>query len=505
MFSKLKTLKKFTKEIVDINELIKLVSNNQQKELIDKIRSVEYKSKEYKDLKLNVNCITPHGTFNSLCNNGLISLSGYLYYDIDGFDTEIELNDTKNKLIDTGIVSFICKSVGGKGLSFMVKVNDTINISSDTFTDLYSYVRSIFIDKGYNIDLSANGLVRKMIISSDENVYLNNKVSLLVDEVSFKIYQESLTKVKNIKLEGNRGIRSNDTFVYNLFNLINKEDLILIEETQYDINNNYNIEEIDYYKIFIPKEIKDGDKHRIYVRIMNALYYLNKNITMNEIYSYLYYINEKSNNKMNDFYLRKYTFNICSGIEKNGIKIKLRNKKIHINNKFNKNEKRAMGGKINAKIRQNNSLRLIEEARMKCASMNEIPTQKRIQEMTGLGIATIKRNWNKEYNDLTDIKIVKIDNNEKQLERDYKLSQLIEVGQDLFFEKETEIIKYKNFKEVEIEKISQEDKKLFISKINDLKEIGIEPSESIMIELNIFQQEKTWYMYDKWTKNKNKK
>lgn len=64
--------------------------------------------------------------------------------------------------------------------------------------------------------------------------------------------------------------------------------------------------------------------------------------------------------------------------------------------------------------------------------------------------------------------------------------------------KETEIIKYKNFKEVEIEKISKEDRKLFISKINELKEIGIEPSESIMIELNIFQKEKTWYIYNKW-------
>jgi hypothetical protein len=67
--------------------------------------------------------------------------------------------------------------------------------------------------------------------------------------------------------------------------------------------------------------------------------------------------------------------------------------------------------------------------------------------------------------------------------------------------KETEIINYKGFKQVEIEKVSRDDKKLFISKINELKEIGIEPSEDILYELNIFTKEKTWYMYSKWLKN----
>ena len=64
--------------------------------------------------------------------------------------------------------------------------------------------------------------------------------------------------------------------------------------------------------------------------------------------------------------------------------------------------------------------------------------------------------------------------------------------------KETEIIKYKGFKNVEIDKVSQEDKKLFLSKIKQLKDIGIEPSETIMEELHIFDKWKTWYLYSKW-------
>ena len=67
--------------------------------------------------------------------------------------------------------------------------------------------------------------------------------------------------------------------------------------------------------------------------------------------------------------------------------------------------------------------------------------------------------------------------------------------------KETEIIRYKNFKDVSIDKVSIDDKKLFISKINELKQIGLEPSESLLIDMNIFDRYKTWYLYDKWRKN----
>lgn len=87
MFNKLETLKRFNKEVLTIKDLVKIVKSNPQKEIIEKIRNVEYKSTEYNNLKLKVNAITPHGVFSSLKNKDLISLSGYLYYDIDGFDT----------------------------------------------------------------------------------------------------------------------------------------------------------------------------------------------------------------------------------------------------------------------------------------------------------------------------------------------------------------------------------------------------------------------------------
>ena len=47
MITKLKTLKWFSNETITIQQLHSIVKNNPQKELIENIRGLEYKSKEY--------------------------------------------------------------------------------------------------------------------------------------------------------------------------------------------------------------------------------------------------------------------------------------------------------------------------------------------------------------------------------------------------------------------------------------------------------------------------
>jgi hypothetical protein len=497
MFNKIHTIFKFSHKVITINELVEIIKDNPQKTIIDKIRSVEYKSKEYDNLKLKLNAVTPHGIFMGLNNVDLIKVSGYLYYDIDGFNTIEELNDIKNKLINTNFISFICKSVGGRGLSFLIKV-DTKLYSNDTLPFMHAYVFDILSKMGFKLDNSAKGISRKLIISSDNDVYFNEKVSLPISLVSFNAFKANLDQSIIIKInsrpqqtKGKEGIKGNDTFL----TLINKGDLKIIEETQIDIKTNFKIEEIDYYKIIKPKVIKDGDKHRVYTRIINALYYLNRNITPDEVYSYIYYMNLNAENPMTDKRLRRFVSGMCDSIEKGGIRIKLRKKKIHINKDYDKKEKMIMGGRLNATLRKNESIRQIEEARQKCIEMNVSPTQKRIQQISGLSISTVKRNWNKQWIDLNEVDLEKL---EIQIERDYQISQIID--EDTFFQPETEIINYKGLKMVEIEKVSPEDKKSFLVEINRLKDIFGDVSEDMVYELKLFSKEKTWYLYDKWRK-----
>jgi len=417
MFNKLPTLRKYSKQSINIEQLVDIVKSNPQIELIDNIRSFgKVNKKRYDSLKLSVSSITPHGYFNTLNNKGLIKLSGYLYYDIDGFDTVEMVNDTIKRLIDVFPISFLCKSVGGLGISFLVKV---IGLDNDNFNDVYSFFGRKLVYEGFNIDKNASGLVRKMIISSDKEVYYNEKASFTFDKVSFdnqiKDFKDFNGFKKIKKVDGNGGeeecsvIKVNDTFDNPLtLNELNKH---IKYETTYnkEIKGDFNIEEIEYYKILLPKEIRDGQKHSVYSRVINGLFYINENITDHQVYSYLYYVNAHSRPKMNNDELIRLISMLCHNIRKTGeIRIKTRVKKIHFNKMKNLTPKDKMkyGPMINGALRTNRTIDVIREGRLKCISKNIPPTQKNVKLEIGLSLATIKRNWTKEKIDIDSIKIV---------------------------------------------------------------------------------------------------
>lgn len=504
MFNKLKSVKIFSNDTINLEELVKIVKDNPQRNIIEKIRSVEYKSKEYNRLKLQLNCITPHGIFNSLSNDGLIQTSNYLYYDIDGFDTINQLNDTKQKLIDTFPISFLCKSVGGKGISFLIKIDDTYNLLNDTFVDVYSFVRSLLINAGFNIDMSASGLVRKMIISYDEDVYTSNRC-LVIDNQTLNNYLNESRQFKTIeKRKREYYITVDDTFIP--FEELSKQ-IKLETNLEIEVENEFEIKEVDYYKIIIPTTIKDGDKHRVYARMINALYYLNPTITRQQIYSFLNHINNHNTTiRMNSHRLKTYMEYICDNIETTGeIKIKTRSKKLHFNKNLNltKKEKQSMAAKILNKERGNKTFIIIQEAKMECAKNNIIPTQKKVSEITGLSIATIKRNWNeKSNNDTIKIKNKEIDFkgviNEDNFFNEVD-NQKVNIIQPELNMKEIEY-NYKGIEKVKLQ-IVKDDLKTFKEMITTLNN---KPSEDLLLEFG-WDKYKTTYLYNKWLEKNREK
>jgi hypothetical protein len=405
MFSKLLSVKKFSKEKITIQQLVDIVKNNPQEELIKQIRSVEKKSKEYSNFKLKVNCITPHTIQKGLKNDDILSLSGYLYYDIDNFGTKDELDDTIKTLNDTFPISFICKSVGGLGISLLIKVDDTNFILDDTnFILVYQYVRSLLIDKGFNIDMYAGGISRKMNISSDIDCIFNDKVSLGVDKVSLRLFDELRSSGKNKKLIREYNILPNDTFL----EIIPYEDLVkqIRLQTTYDktIEGKYIIENMDYYNVYTPKNIPDGSKHKTYIAIINNLYALNSNITRQQVYSYIFHINNLQTKKMSTKQLNSIVKWLCDEIESTGeIRVKPRVKRIHFNENITKKEKQSMGAKLTATQKTNVTIKKIEDARMELVKKNILPTQKLVCEITNLSISTVKRNWNKQMVDINEV------------------------------------------------------------------------------------------------------
>lgn len=501
MFSKLKNYKKFNNEVITIEQLKDIVMNNPQKSLIEYARGLEYKSNEYNKQKSFINCIMPHGIFSGLTNDDLVSFSNYLYYDIDGIDTEIELNDTIKRLCDNFPISFLQKSISNKGFHFLIKIDDIILEPNDTllFNNVYLYVRELLIKKGFNIDMAANGLARKMILSYDKECIFNNKVSLGIDKVSLnnfiKLRDVDVFK-KNTKTKRIESITPNDTF----FTLIPIKELLeqIHIQTQYtkEIEGDYVIEDIEHYTILLPEKIMDGNKHKLYTRIVNALYYINNNITKQQVLSYLFYVNNRALPPMDNKYLYNFISRLCNYIEETGeIRIKPRIKRIHFNKDSNltKKQKQIMGAKLNGQLRTNKTREIIQNAKYELGVRNIKITQKEVAKFTGLGIATVKRNWTKEKEEIK-IEIPQIENKE------IKEITLENISEEQFFNNETETINYRGFKLIEIEKVSQEDKKLFISKINELISKNIEPSEGLFLDMRLWSEEKTWYLYNKWRK-----
>lgn len=503
MFTHLKNVKKFTNKTLSIEELVNLVKDNPQKTLIDKIRAVEYKSNEYNRLKLQVNAIMPHGIFNGLLNKDITSFSNYLFYDIDGINNKDQLNDTINRLIDTFPISFLQKSVSNKGFHFLIKLDDTkFNLTdTNTFNNIYKYIRHLIIEEGFNIDIGASGINRKMIVSSDYSVYYNSEVSFGINMVSFNKWLNNLDNINKIKVNKNikvgNDINPNDT-TYDVIELSILVNQIKTEiKYEKEINGDFVVDDMNYYRIILPKEIRDGDKHKIYSRVINALYYINgPEITKQQIYSYLYHINNRLNQKMNLKELFRFTNYVCDNIIQTGeIRIKTKIKKLHFNkmSKLKKEEKMIMGSKLAAKIRNNKTIELIKKAKDECYSRNEVPTQNKVQKMTGLGIATIKRNWHKELNNLQDIglPISKDENIWKET-----------INENEFFQETKDIVKhkYKGFEECLVER-SINDKEEFKSVLKQVKNEYGDILESLVIETLTKQnwdKYKIDYYYSNW-------
>lgn len=517
MFTKLKTYKKFDKEIITIQQLKSIVKNNPQKEYIEYVRGLEYKSPEYNKSKENISCIMPHGTFNGIGNSNLISFSNYLYYDIDGIDTKNELNDTIKRLCNTFPISFLQRSVSGKGFHFLIKLDDTFLIPNDTFffIEVYSYVRELLLNKGFNIDMSASGLSRKMLLSSDEDCLLNNQVSFSIDKVSFNSFIElrstnGKVKIKSKKLK-NESIELNDTF----FEPIPIKELLqqIKVETKYtkDIEGDFIVEDMEYYYILLPEIIRDGTKHTLYTRIVNALYFINNNISRSQILSYIYYVNNRANPGMTSKYLYNFITRLCDKIEENGVKIKPRLKRIHFNKESNltKKQKQIMAAKINGKLRTNRTIETIQNAKYELGIRNMKITQKEVVKYTGLSIATVKRNWTSQNKEI----VVEIPEIKQEIVKE-PILEVIE--EENFFNEDSiekeEIVskiedmivieyKYKNFKDIKIE-ITKKDKEDFKAAIDRLNKAGFEICLSTL-ELCGLNKYKLEYLYNIWYR-KNK-
>ena len=419
---------------ISVDELISSIKED--KKQITNLRKLEYKSLEYDKAKKSLQAFMPHGYFTSISKDSIVDLSGFLFYDIDNLSLD-EITCLKSTLIEFG-ANLIYLSPSGMGLHFLIKVG---GLTITNFELVHKTIFEYLISLGIKVDKQAGGLARKTFISYDEDVYYNDKANITIhnNEISIKqnttlplIFSlDSLNQSNQIKKQKETEIKGNVVFSVIPISQL-KETLHF--KTPIDIEGDFNIKEIEYVNILLPKIINDGDKHSLFRRIIIDLMFLNTEITLNEVYSYIYWINQtRTTKKMEYITLQKFVYNMFNWVKENKIKPFMKNKKIHISNEYTPEQKAALGGKINAKLRQNETIRLITEAKSQLELENKKQTKVNVAKLTGLSVETVRRNWNKEITDIKDIQLPeKID--DKQIEIDYKLSQLVEIDENDWFD-----------------------------------------------------------------------
>jgi hypothetical protein len=357
-------------------------------------------------------------------------MSGYLFFDVDNVDNIDEQIEIVKRLSPT----LICVSPSNRGLHILFKVS---SVNRDNFDVVYKFVSTILNDSGIKTDTGATGLVRKMNISYDPNLFFDPNAEFIIDENAFRLFKVSfshqkvsnlykdehlndLTTSKQIKgsnsqntskyseERGESNTTLNDTFLETPLSI--KEllsEIRMSTEFNKKIDGDFIIEDSESYRILLPEKICDGTKHRLYRMLANALYWLNPGITDHQVYSYIYWVNQRAQPPMSDHRLRQYLSFIIDGIKNNGIMLKPRIKKIHFNkmSELTTKQKQIMSSKINGAMRTNKTIDTIQNNIVECARLGIAPTQKNVAQLSKLSIATVKRNWLKEKTDISQMTI----------------------------------------------------------------------------------------------------
>lgn len=374
---------------VSFDELVELIKFNFKKDIITEVRQLKKnKDQTYRHLKSSMPIVTPNCTLlkRRLSGNqfeaNFGNFSGYLYFDFDC--TEEGFKDYFiNRYRDH--VALVSKSIGGDGISVLVKVS--IQLTKNNFKGVWSYIKdNLFKDEV--IDFKCCDIGRCWFIPWDEDVFVNPSSQLSIDLSDIKLGSENAIQGK--VLEG----------VNYILNCTNTDNIKVVKErlifqSLITVNNNVLDFKPEYYcKVFVPRTIPDGKRRNTYRLIIHNLVYLNPNANPNYIFSFLTYINRYNAKPSMDYIdLKRYFKFIYTKIKETGeVQPMIRIKKVHFNHNcgFTKLEKIRIANKINGLFRRKQKWDKINSAIIEIKSTNRKVTSKEIADITGIKLRTVQ-------------------------------------------------------------------------------------------------------------------
>ena len=381
---------KIPSKTIDFNTLINIIRTNPYKRDYKVIRThkkgdIEYNQGKKELVRCNPNCVLKYNSISGpdFEKNYEIG-SGYIYLDIDNLNNPIEF---KKEFISKykEVVSMVCLSSGGSGLSVLVKINHLIT-SKHEYKCIIDFLKSQYFGD-VEFDSGSDKLSQMWFISHDPNVFVNTEVCIDVTE-GLKCVDQGII---------HEGV-SNNTLFYALekeimYLSISDINSNLITKTKYINKKDIDIETVPWTDIKIPRVIKDGNKRRIYTRLIHSLFHLNPEVEPKYVLGYIYNVNRNCADPKMSYRDLLSLFNMQYGyIKSDHYEYQnYRYKTLHISPdaKLTSGQKSIIANKVNGCIRKNKTKSVIAAAINQFSNKEQDYSVSSISKMTGVSRKTV--------------------------------------------------------------------------------------------------------------------
>jgi hypothetical protein len=310
--------------------------------------------------------------------------SGYIYLDIDHLDNPLEF---KKEFISKykDVVSMVCLSSGGSGLSVLVKINHLIT-SKHEYKCIIDFLKSQYF-RDVEFDKGSDKLSQMWFISYDPDVFVNTEVCINVRD-GLKCVNQGIIQT----------VGSNNTLFYApeveiMYLSISEINSNLITRTQYTNRKDIDIDTIPWNDIKIPRVIKDGNKRRIYTRLIHSLFHLNPEVDPKWVLGYIYNVNRNCADPKMSYRDLLSLFNLqYRYIKSDNYEYQnFRYKSLHINPDLNLTggQKSLVANKVNGCIRKNKTKSKIAAAINQLSNENKDYSVSSISTMSGVSRKTV--------------------------------------------------------------------------------------------------------------------
>ena len=423
--------------VFDIEELVVMIANNPRQLKIDQIRQLRKSGDlEYKRIKKTLPYITPNCMVSIRSLEGdnfdknFKGFSGYIYIDID-VPNPVEY---KKYFIEkySHLASMVCLSCSLGGITAFFKLDS--EITKENYETLWYYIKDVLL-KGEPVDIQCKGIGQPMFVSSDKDVYYNHDNSIIIDSEKCLLQGISWCNIYNANTRSsNINNTSKNTLNYALSIIPIKEVLRRIKTSTSIINVNPVLDyfPIDFTSSRFPKKIKDGNKRKLYPAMIHRLVFLNQDLHINYIYSYLHFVNMKYAEppmEQSEFdRLFRFTYD---GTQKESYEFQHeRVKYFHFNPNIDLtgDEKRDIANQLTGKKKINSSIEKIQLAKKQLQSEGKKINKFSVARISGLSRTTVNKHFDSELIDIEEeVQIINDSLSTKTAGNEHKELSIVEI------------------------------------------------------------------------------